>query len=71
MWLVMSKTFRPYDHERMLLMPVALQEWLPAHRLAHFVSDLVDQLDFSDILERYQATTLPTSGPSPAFARIT
>ena len=30
MWMVMSKTFRPYHPEPMLLMPVALHEWLPA-----------------------------------------
>ena len=26
----MSKTFRRYEPDQMLLMPVALQEWLPA-----------------------------------------
>ena len=26
----MSKTFRPYDSGQQLLLPAALQEWLPA-----------------------------------------
>ena len=41
----MSKTFRRYEPDQMLLMPVALQEWLPADHLAYFISDVVDQLD--------------------------
>ena len=41
----MSKTFRPYDPEQQLLLPAALQEWLPEDHLAYFISDLVDQLD--------------------------
>ena len=40
----MSKTFRPYDPEQMLLMPVALQEWLLEDHLAYFISDVVDHL---------------------------
>ena len=35
----MSKTFRRYEPDQMLLMPVALQEWLPADHLAYFISD--------------------------------
>ena len=50
----MSKAFRPYEPEQMLLMPVALQEWLPADHLAYFVSDVVDHLDLSAIMKRYQ-----------------
>ena len=34
----MSKTFRRYEPDQMLLMPVALQEWLPADHLAYFIS---------------------------------
>ena len=50
----MSKTFRPYDPDQQLLLPAALQEWLPPDHLAYFVSDLVDQLDLSAITGRYQ-----------------
>ena len=41
----MSKTFRSYDPDQQLLLPAALQEWLPENHLAYFISDVVDQLD--------------------------
>ena len=50
----MSKTFRPYDPEQQLLLPAALQEWLPEDHLAYFISDLVEHLDLSAITARYQ-----------------
>ena len=50
----MSKTFRPYDHDHQLLIPAALQEWLPEDHLAYFISDVVDQLNLSAISARYQ-----------------
>ena len=50
----MSKTFRPYDPEQQLLLPAALQEWLPEDHLAYFISDVVDQLDLSAVTARYQ-----------------
>ena len=49
----MSKTYRPYDPEQQLLLPAALQEWLPPDHLAYFISDIVDHLDLSEITERY------------------
>ncbi len=52
--MVMSKTYRPYDPEQMLLMPVALQDWLPSDHLAYFISDVVDHLDLSTIMSRYE-----------------
>ena len=59
----MSKTYRPYDPEQQLLLPAALQEWLPPDHLAYFISDVVDQLDLSAITGRYQVRSvagLPT-----------
>ena len=50
----MSKTFLPYDLEQQLLLPAALQEWLPDDHLAYFISDVVDQLDLSAITGRYE-----------------
>ena len=44
----MSKTYLPYDPDQQLLLPAALQEWLPDDHLAYFISDVVDQLDLSD-----------------------
>ena len=53
----MSKTFHPYDPDQQLLLPAALQGWLPPDHLAYFISDVVDQLDISaisTITARYQ-----------------
>ncbi len=50
----MSKTYRPYDPDQQLLLPAALQEWLPPDHLAYFFSDIVDQLDLSEITARYE-----------------
>ncbi|MBF8268266.1 MAG: transposase [Dehalococcoidia bacterium] len=49
----MSKTFRPYEPDQEFLMPASMREWLPSGHLAYFVSDLVDSLDLSSIMERY------------------
>ena len=49
----MSKTFRPYKPNQDFLMPVSMREWLPTDHLAYFISDIVDQLDLSAIMERY------------------
>ena len=37
-----------------MLLPAALQEWLPPDHLAYFISDVVDQLDLSAITVRYE-----------------
>ncbi len=50
----MSKTYRAYDPDQQLLLPAALQEWLPDDHLAYFISDVVEQLDRSDITARYE-----------------
>ena len=50
----MSKTYLPYDPDQQLLLPAALQEWLPDDHLAYFISDVVDQLDLLEITSRYE-----------------
>ena len=50
----MSKTYLPYDPDQQLLLPAALQEWLPDDHLAYFISDVVDQLHLSEITARYE-----------------
>ena len=50
----MSKTYLPYDPDQQLLLPAALQEWLPEDHLVYFISDVVDQLDLSEITARYE-----------------
>jgi transposase len=48
------KTFKPYTPDQLLLLPPALQDWLPEGHLAHFISDVVDALDLSPILRTYE-----------------
>ena len=50
----MTKTYLPYDPDQQLLLPAALQEWLPEDHLVYFISDVVDQLDLSEITARYE-----------------
>lgn len=50
----MSKSFRPYAPEQMLLMPASLRDWLPEDHLAYFISDVVDHLDLEAIMARYK-----------------
>jgi len=49
-----SKIFRPYDPDQPFLMPVSMREWLPGGHLAYFVSDVVDHLDLSAIMNHYE-----------------
>ena len=45
----MSKTFRPYEPDQIMLMPASMQNWLPSDHLAYFISDVVDNLDLPEI----------------------
>src|SRR5438876_1028516 len=50
----MGKTFRSWDPEQRLLLPPAVDEFVPAGHLAHFVRDLVrEELDLSAIVDTY------------------
>ena len=46
--LRMAKAYRPYLPEQDLLLPQNMRD-LPEDHLAHFVSDVVDQLDLKAI----------------------
>ncbi len=50
----MGKTFRPYDMGQLLLLPPDLRQWLPDDHLALYVSDIVEQLELSAILQPYE-----------------
>ena len=50
----MSKTYLLYEPDQQLLLPAALQKWLPDDHLAYFISDVVDQLDMSEVTARYE-----------------
>src|SRR6184192_1580625 len=50
----MGKTFRSWDPEQRLLLPPAVDEFVPAGHLAHFVRDLVrEELDLAAIVDTY------------------
>lgn len=49
----MAATYLPYEPQQMMLLPAALQDWLPEGHLAHFVSDAVDGLDLSAFHAKY------------------
>jgi transposase len=50
----MTKTFRPYEPDQLLLMPPALADWVPERHLSRFVSDVVDGLDLAAIEDTYE-----------------
>jgi transposase len=47
-------TFRPYEPDQQLLLPPSLRDWLPSDHLVWFISETVDQLDLSEIVETYR-----------------
>jgi len=52
--VAVDKTFRVYDQDQSFLMPPSLRDWLPEGHLAHFVSELVDEvLDLAPFLASY------------------
>lgn len=50
----MTKTYRPYSPDQMFLLPPSLRDWLPENHLVYFVSDVVDNLDLSEIESVYE-----------------
>jgi transposase len=51
----MSRKFKQPDYEATLNTPISLGEALPANHLAHFVVDIIAQLDLSKIYGRYKS----------------
>jgi transposase len=50
----MPTSYREYLPEQSLLLPPSLRDWLVEGHLAHFISDVVDQLDLAAFYERYE-----------------
>jgi transposase len=50
----MEKTFKSCDRKQMLLLPPSLLDWLPEGHLVHFILDVVEQLDLSNIYASYK-----------------
>lgn len=49
----MSASYLPYQPKQQMLLPEALQDWLPEGHLAYFISDTIDSLDLSAFHARY------------------
>ena len=49
----MATSYRPYAPGQVMLLPAALQDWLPKGHLAYFINDTVDALDLSAFYARY------------------
>jgi transposase len=49
----MAANYLPYEPGQLLLLPEAIQDWLPEGHLAHFIGDTVDTLDLSAFHARY------------------
>lgn len=56
--MLVARDFLPYDLDQQYLLPPSLKEWLPADHLVFFVSDVVDSLDLSAIMDTYQKDEL-------------
>lgn len=50
----MTTSYQTYEPGQRLLLPPALQEWLPKGHLAHFISDTIDALDLKGFYKRYE-----------------
>jgi transposase len=50
----MAKRYRLYEPDQLFLMPPSVREWLPEGHLAYFVSELVDDLNLSEIEAIYE-----------------
>jgi transposase len=62
----MSKTFRPFDRDQLLLMPPSVADWVPEDHLARFVGDLIETLD----LRAIEATYTEERGYPPYHPRM-
>lgn len=59
--------FRDYQPDQMLLLPPDMRDWLPEDHLANFISDVVDTLDLSEIINDYDNSA---GGQAPFHPRM-
>lgn len=50
----MSKKYRPYEPNQIMLLPPSLDEWVPQNHIARFIGEVVDSLDLSVITAEYE-----------------
>src|SRR3972149_6023824 len=51
----MSKTYRPWNPDQNWLLPPSPRDWVPEGDLTYFLLDVVQTLDLSPILRKYEA----------------
>jgi len=51
----MTTNHLPYEPQQQMLLPHALQDWLPEGHLAYYISDTIDSLDLTAFHARYAA----------------
>ncbi len=49
-----EKVYRDYEPEQLMLLPPSLNDWLPKGHLTYFISDVVNELDLSQITAQYE-----------------
>ena len=49
----MTTSYLPYEPRQQMLLPHALQDWLPEGHLAYYISDTIDAFDLSAFHARY------------------
>lgn len=62
-----TRTVRPYDPDELWLLPPSPQEWLPEDHVAYVVSEVVDELNLTAILDVYGK---PARGTMPYHPRM-
>jgi len=50
----MAKVYREYQPDQAFLLPPSLRDWLPEGHLAYFVSEVVDDMDLSELFAYYE-----------------
>ena len=50
----MSKTYRPWNPDQTWLLPPSPRDWVPEGDLTYFLLDVVQTLDLSAILGKYE-----------------
>lgn len=60
-----EKQYREWDPHQQQLLPPALQDWLPEDHPVYVLLEVVDELDLSDIEEKYQSKDPRGTRPYP------
>ena len=55
--MVRNVGFKPYHQDQTLLLPLSLDEFIPANHNARIISAIVDKLDLSALYDKYCTTT--------------